>query len=245
MDKRRIFRLVLVPLAVGLVVTALVYRYVDATRPDAAAPVLVDVVIARAPIPARTTLTREHLTTRQVPQAYVGRGELNSLDEVVGQVTTVALAEGESVLRSKLGNPQTPTALAFRIPPGRRAITIKVSETSGVGGFPEPGDLVDVLATFAKEIGGVDKTRLVLESAPVLAAGARTETRDSLKDVKPLTSLTLAVTPDEAARLTLAEERGSLRVLLRPARPEQPVGELEYTVRAFGAPVVAPQPVAR
>lgn len=246
MSKHRIFRLFLLPAAIGLAVTALVYRYVDGARPHAAPPALVDVVIAKTAVPSRMALTKEMLATRQIPEAYLGKGELTSLADAIGQVTTVPLAEGESVLRSKLASGDGNTGLAFRVPPGRRAITIKVTEVSGVGGFPEPGDLVDVLATFAKEVGGIDKTRLVLEAGPVLAAGPRTDARGSLKDVKPLTSLTLAVTPDEAVRLTLAEERGSLRVLLRPAKPEKLAGEVEYTVRGFGAAGGAPaQPAAR
>lgn len=234
MTKRHVFRLILLPAAIGLAVTALVYRYVDSSPRPAAQQTLVNVVVAKGSIPARTALTREMLSTRPVPDGFLGKGELTSFDEVVGQVTVVPLADGESVLKTNLVSGHKDTGLAYRIPPGRRAISIKVTEVSGVGGFPEPGDQVDVLATFGKDMGGIDKTRLVLENVPVLASGPRPDPRGSMKDVKPATSLTLAVTPEEALRLTLAEERGSLRVLLRPPTPEKASGEIEYTVRGFG-----------
>ena len=101
------------------------------------------------------------------------------------------------------------------IPPGMKAISIPASEVTSVAFFIQPGDLVDVLATFmgSDEISGpsaalpVDPftTRPVVQAVEVLAVGEQ-YSRTSRQTRQPFSSVTLLVTMEEAAKLIFARD---------------------------------------
>lgn len=234
MRRLRWLRLFVVPLAVGLGVTGLVAAYVRGVVPAAAPVATLPVVVAAAAVPAKAELTRELVVLRPVPRDLVPPGAASEVAAVVGRITTVPLARGEVVLESKLASKDRPAGLAYRIPDGLRALTIAVSEVIGVAGFPQPGDAVDVLASFTAEMAGEAKTQLLLENVPVLAVGQETGVRgDQPAPSGSLTSITLAVTPDQAVLVTLAEQVGRLRLVLRPVLGDRTRGAIQVTAGAF------------
>jgi len=227
------------PLFLGLLVTWLANLYLTQAARPAASVELTPVLVATRMIPARTTLTSDMLSQKKVPRELVSSQTLTRFDEAVGRLTVVPLAEGEILLKSKLAGTDEKTALAYHIPEGRRAITIAINDVIGVGGYLEAGDHVDVLATFPKNIAGEEKTVLLLEDIPVLALAKDKNT--TTKEVKgPSSTITLAVTPEEAGLLTFAEERGSLRLLLRPVRNDGRWGEMQVSGQLFTASTVQP-----
>lgn len=234
MRRIRLLRLIVVPLTVGLGVTALVAAYVRGAVPAAAPVATVPVVVAAAGVPAKTELTRELVVLRPVARELVPPGAASRVDAVVGRVTTVPLARGEVVLESKLASRDRPAGLAYRIPDGLRALTIAVSEVVGVAGFPQPGDAVDILASFSEEVAGAAKTQLLLENVAILAVGQETAVRgDQPAPAGTLTSVTLAVTPEQAVLITLAEQVGRLRLALRPVLGDRGHGGVQLTARSF------------
>src|SRR5205823_328364 len=113
------------------------------------------------------------------------------------------------------------------IPDGRIAISVGVSDVISTGGFIAPGDRVDVLGVVTKEPS--DAAQVVLKDIQVLAvsntlAGAdqptdTTTTTKARTTANPRglnTTITLAVTLDEAQRLVQVDELGKLRLALRP-----------------------------
>ena len=252
MFRQRLVRLVFLPILIGLVVTLTAYLYLRREQPAAPPLKLATVVVAKVEVPARTRLAREMVGTRAIPAEYVSPNETTRVEDVIGKVTTVALSPGEDILPSKLAGSDEKTALAYRIPQGKRAMTVKVNEVIGVAGFPESGDHVDILGTFGKDLAGLDKTRVMVEDVLVLAVAhdqpAAAGTKDK-KDSRGSSSITLAVSPEEALRVTFAEERGALRLLLRPALPDRNAAELEFNSTAIGglggnAPTTTIQPGA-
>lgn len=235
MSRGRVFKLFFIPVVVGLVITALVYGYLSRIEASANKVELVEVVVAVKAVPAKTVLAKEMLATKPFPREYLGRYEVTELQEAVGKVTTVPLAEGEMVLRTKLATKEAKVGLSYHIPQGKRAATVKVTEFSGVAGFPEPGDQVDILVTLPPEVAGVQKSLLILEELPVLAKVQRTEAQPggAAGDLQGYTSLTVAVTPEEALQLALAEQAGQIKVLLRPAVSEGRRGQLEVTTDSY------------
>lgn len=173
------------------------------------------VVVALADIPAKTALTSAMLTYAELPVETILAGSIDDLEDAVGLITKTPLMSGEVIHKNRLWPQGVTPGLTFQIPPGKRAITIGVNEVIGVAGFVKPGDYVDILATIEAPRGG-DVTSTILQHGQVLAIAQQTEDREG-GEAKVTTTLTLAVTLDEAARLTLAEERGVLRVVLRPA----------------------------
>ncbi|MEX2355879.1 MAG: Flp pilus assembly protein CpaB [Thermaerobacterales bacterium] len=227
MSKGKILRFFLIPTLVGLIVTSLVYVYLAPDQnPGIEAEDLMPVVRAAGPIPAKTALTREMVTVEQMPRRFVGRHTVTSLDDVLGEISLVPLAEGEVLLSTRLAGAAAPAGLAYRVPEGLRAVSIRVNEIIGVGGFIQPGDHVDVIATLppdaAEDEGDVSREQqsmMLLEKVAVLAVTRDIEVQqtDRGREAGDYRYLTVAVTPADAVTLTLAEELGSLRLLLRPA----------------------------
>lgn len=106
-----------------------------------------------------------------------------------------------------------------------RAITIRVNDVLGVGGFVLPGDRVDVLLTRnAQEASATD---VLLQNIKVLGVDQDANER---KD-KPMVAraVTLEVSAEEAQRVTLGSQVGTLSLALRNgtdagARPTRTVG---------------------
>jgi pilus assembly protein CpaB len=101
------------------------------------------------------------------------------------------------------------------IPAGMKAISIPVDEVSSVAFFIQPGDLVDVLATFlGGEAAGTPQvnasmfemsTRPVVQAARVLAVGDA-HRRSDRQITTPYSSVTLLVSMEEAAKLIFARD---------------------------------------
>lgn len=235
MDRRRIARLFLIPALAGTAAGALAYVYLKppGTRPVATVPV----VVARKAVPAQTRLTPDMLAVRQVARDVAPPGAIASVGEAAGKVTVLPLAEGEPVLRLAFEAARGAAgSLAAQIPAGRRAVTLAVSEVSGLAGRLETGDRVDLIAVFSKEVTGVDQATLLLEDLPVLAlgkgqAGGSQQGRGAA--AAAYNSVTLAVTPQQAVTIALAARRGQLQLALRPAGSEGGVGRLTVTDAAF------------
>lgn len=231
MEKRRILRFFVIPTLAALAASIAAYRFL---KPVAAAQLLEDsisVVLASQPIPARTKLTKEMLAVKRMPRTYAFHGSINSLDEAVGKVTTVPLAAGEPVLRSVLAIEENKSGLSFHIPDGMRALTLSVGEVTGLAGRLKVGDRIDIVAFFPKDIAGSDKVMTVLENISILALGKE---NNSGKGEKGYNSVTLALSPLQAATLSLAQEVGKIQVLLRPAHESASSGErVNVTVDTF------------
>ncbi len=212
----------------------LAYGYLKTGGGRSANPeVVVPVVVAKQAIGARTRLTAEMLTVKKVPQEYAWRGALSSVDQAVGRVTVLPLAEGEPVVKSALALPENKSALAFHVPRGFRATTIAVNELSGVAGRLEVGDRVDLVGIFNQDVAGTPKSILLLEDVEVLALGREEGSDPKAKASGGYRSITVAVKPDQAVLLALAVERGRIQVLLRPADGGERRGRVVVTDDAF------------
>ena len=151
-----------------------------------------------------------------------------------GLISTVD--ENEPLTQSKLAALEAGAGLPPSIPPGMRAISLKVNEVVGVAGFVVPGTRVDVMVTLSGKNRDEDSTtRMVLSNAQVLTAGTRYD-QEKAKDGAPIPStvVTLLVTPDDGERVALAAVRGTDH-----ADPSQPArsGPDLHQRRADGGPV--------
>jgi pilus assembly protein CpaB len=96
----------------------------------------------------------------------------DSLRTLVGTVAIVPIKMGEQITFNKLAQPSVRTGLSSQVTPGRRAIAINVSETSGVAKLVKPGDRVDVLAVV--DMGGGKENKIsktILQDVVILATG--------------------------------------------------------------------------
>jgi pilus assembly protein CpaB len=163
-------------------------------------------------------LTVEHLSIKEWPKGMVPAGVLRSKEAAVERTVTVPLVAGEPILEGKLTSEGAPPGLASMIPPGMRAFTIQTpTVASGVAGFILPGNRVDVLLTtsFGGGAAGGGATTTLLQNVQVLAADQRLDANDKNEIDGGLKSVTLLVTPDQAAKLDLGMNRGTLHLALR------------------------------
>jgi pilus assembly protein CpaB len=192
--------------------------------PSASAPPTIEtqpVVVAAADVPRGVMVTEDMVKVRDYPKDYLPPGTLAKPADAVGRASMTAMVKDEPVLEAKLAPKGSGRGLAALIPEGMRACTIHTpSVSTGVAGFILPGDKVDVLLTLV-EMGADDRsggatTITLLEAVEILAVDQRVDAPAENKvDLALLRSATLLVTPDQAARLNLAQDKGTLHLSLR------------------------------
>lgn len=215
-------KILVLAIIMALVTCLLLYFYISGLDKDTDIE-YVEVYAAKSEIPARTVVTDDMLEKIQFPKdAKVIMG-LSDKSLIVGKLTKERIIKGEAVLMDRLYSGEK-TNMAFVIPTGKRAVTIGVNEVTEVGDFIIPGDNVDVIATFEEatvEIRGSKiyypkYTKVILQNVQVLGVGQNMQVVKEEGKKLP-SSVTLAVTLDEAERLVLADESGVLRLALKPA----------------------------
>lgn len=244
MDKGKLVRLVLIPVIIGLVVT-LIVRQVLSGGPAAAAGDTVEMisvvaVSGKEPVKARTKLTEAHLTVKQVPKAFVTGSEYTAVKDLVGFITLMQLEPGEVVLRSRVVEEGKGT-LPYRIPKGSRGVTIRMDELNGIAGHPEPGDLVDLILVLPAKPPERPQasSRILLEGVLVLGKGpaeSGSPVPGAPEGAPKLSSITLALQPEQATELALAEQLGHIKLMLRPALKEGEAGKIILGEGRFQAP---------
>jgi pilus assembly protein CpaB len=174
------------------------------------------VVVAAADLDVGAELTRDNVRIIQWPANAVPAGAFGNPDEVVGRGLILPVIQNEPFLPMKLASKEAGSGLPPAIPPGLRAVSVRVNEVIGVAGYVLPGTRVDVVATVSPTQQAADMTsKVILTNVQVLAAGTKIE-RDTDKN-KPIavSVVTLLVDPDEAERLTLASTEGKIQLALR------------------------------
>lgn len=218
----------LLALICGLIASGSIYIFLSRTQANPQ-ETLKSLVITKAGIPARSIITLEQLTTKQIPSQAYPVGGASSIESVVGSVALVNLSAGDfivdSVIQYPLGKGTTYTGSgALTVPEGKRAVAVPIGLVSGVGYMVKSGDHVDILVTMdVKDPSGDSQTRTSLVAQDVLIlSNGESEAKDQNKaEVK---SYTLALSVPQAMAVTLGSEKGSIRLLLRnPANTEQRV----------------------
>lgn len=194
------------------------------------------VVVAKAPIGARETITADMLDRKQVPITAVVTGAVENLEDAIGRVTLYPIALNQQISASAIadaGSAGTIDSLSFTIPPGKRAMSIAVDQVVSAGGLVLPGDYVDIIGVFGVEQPGQGSkdaffSRVVLENVQVLAVDQRLVkaapvTQDGGgvaaapggDENAKATTMTLLVEPRDAEWLFLADSNGTLRAIVR------------------------------
>jgi pilus assembly protein CpaB len=205
-------------------------------------------VVAVKSMSMGTMVTRDSIKLVPWPSRTPLAGGFSDIEAVVDRGLVASVVENEPLIENKLAPKQAGAGLPPSIPPGMRAMSVKVDEVVGVAGFAVPGTHVDVMVILPQKDDSV--ARLVATNVRVLTAGTRSD-QENGKDGKPtpLTVITLLVNPDDAERIALAQVEGRLMLSLR--NPMDTVATETRGVRTGGllgaadAPSAQPKPVAR
>lgn len=218
--------LLAVALVLSLITSVLVYSYLKGVAQRASkdsAPV----IVAKVDIPPKTAITQAMLQMQQMPAEYLQPGALGDPKLVVGVMAREQILAGEQITERRLIIQGKSVGFAGIIPKDKRAVTMAVTEVTGVAGFIKAGDYVDVITTFDQNAVGDNVSHMILQNVLVLAHDQDTEAgiiASGDKDKKDqnavkTATVTLAVTPEEASQLALSEEKGKVRLALRPYAP--------------------------
>ena len=215
MKRRMRFATVLiVALSTASASSYVVYQVAERQALPAPPPRLGQLVVAARSAPVGARLSAQDVRIVAWPLDHLVSGSFSAIDEVVGRGLLAAVVDNEPLTAAKLAPREAGVGLPSAIPPGQRAISIRVNEVIGVAGFVGPGARVDVIATLRN---GQDSTaRVLVSNVLVLTAGTRSD-QDATIDIKPgpSTVVTLAVTPEQAQRIALAQVEGQLTLTLR------------------------------
>jgi pilus assembly protein CpaB len=175
------------------------------------------IVVAKQPLRFGTELTAAVLKEIPWPEASMPTGAFHKIGDVLQggrRVVLTAIEPDEPVLTLKITGPGQRATLSALVKPGMKAVTIRVNDVEGVGGFVLPGDRVDVVLTRQIDKGSAT-TEVVLQNTRVLAVDQVADERAVKATVAK--SVTLEVSTVEAQKVWLASSVGNLSLLLRKA----------------------------
>ena len=214
MAERRFQLVFFSAVAVAVAATFGVYRVLEKTK-ESSRVVTQPVVVAAQDVPQGARFERVALKVVEWPANTAPDSTYGSIDSVVGRVSKIPVFKGEALVPGRLAPAGTAPGLEVKIAPGKRAMAVKINDVVGLAGMIHPDSRVDVLVTL-KDDNKVDKQRakLFMGNMRVLSVGTEVERTD---DGKPINATTAAleVSPDEAERLAVAVNQGTIQLVLR------------------------------
>jgi len=247
MARMRVFIVLVLAIAAGGVFAFGTYNYVQNLPAKTTTIPTKPVVVAAVDLQVGAEIGKDDVRIIQWPANAVPAQAMSDPSQVVGRGLVMPMIENEPFLDLKLASKEAGAGLPPAIPPGLRAVSVKVNEVIGVAGYVLPGTRVDVVATVSPTQNSVDMTsKVILTDVQVLAAGTKIE-RDA-KDNKPIpvSVVTLLVDPGQAERLTLASTEGKIQLALRnPLDKETPATPGIRPAALLGAPATTPKAVTR
>ena len=194
---------------------------VNALRQPTAAPTVerTGVVFATADVQTGEMVTEAGVEVRQVPAADVPEDAIRKVSEAIDRAAKTTIDKGDMLRQIKLADKGAGRGMAALIKPGMRAFTIQTpSFSSSLAGFLLPGNKVDVLLTASSAGGDANSeaTLTLLQDVEILAVHTNVN-QPTANKINPddARSVTLQVTPENARRLDLAQNRGTLHLTLR------------------------------
>jgi pilus assembly protein CpaB len=200
-------------------------------------------VVAAVPLPLGAVIGREAVKLRNVPASMFPAGGFARIEDVVNRPVISAIQPDEAVVEARIAARGSGFGLAPLIPPGMRALSVRVNDVVGVAGFLLPGMRVDVLVTGRPASSADTVTRTVLQNVVVLSAGQTMET-DGKNPAITTPVVTLLVTPGDAEALTLATNEGHIQLVLRNSTDRQLTDTHGRELSGLFGPPRAPAPTA-
>ncbi len=199
------------------------------------------IVVAAKPLRFGNELSADVLREIAWPENAVPKGAFAKIPDLLSEGRRVALSAiepNEPVLAVKITGPGQRATLSALVRPGMKAVTIRVNDVDGVGGFVMPGDRVDIVLTRQIDKNAASN-ELVLQNARVLAVDQSADERADKPTVPK--AVTLEVDTVGAQKLSLAASVGNLSLMLRKAGDTADNRSRKITLSDLSTPDVAPE----
>ena len=191
------------------------------------------IFVAAADIPLGEHLTAENVKFQQWPTDKIPPGALSRMEDIENRRTRTKLFAGEAILENRLygkgANQQGATAM---IPVGYRVVPVKVDLVSGGSDLILPGDRVDVMIHLVRDLNrGIEETvtRTILQDIKVFAVNDVLDLekdKDGGKSISAKT-ISLLVTPEQAAKIMLATQMGVVNLVMRSSDEDKTNAQAE------------------
>ena len=167
-------------------------------------------VVAAHDMPLGTMLGRGDVKLMAYPERGVPKGAILEAKDAVNHALLFPITTNEPVLASKLSSMTGAEGISATIEPGFRAVSVAITDVSGVAGLIQPNSRVDVLFTRTGTLAEASTTT-ILQNVKVLSTGhtqASGQTADARAPRSPV--VTLLLPPADTQKLELAKNQGRL-----------------------------------
>jgi pilus assembly protein CpaB len=204
------------------------------------------VVVAGRDMAIGTLLKSSDLRVANYPERSVPKGAVFQAKDAVSRVLLVPLNANEPLLLSKLSGPTTVEGISSTIEPGYRAVSVQITDVSGVAGLIQPNSRVDVLFTRPGTMAEAT-TSLILQNVKVLSTGRMVPQGQAVDTRTPRSPVvTLLLTPPDAQKLELAKNQGRISLSLRnPLDNSRVAGGAPLTTQALDPNINARMALAK
>lgn len=210
------------------------------------APETTKVLVAKRDLPVQTTLDEKDLDNllgwADMPKNLVPPDACMDIEVVKGKTLQRTLKQGNPLSITDIGSPKK-----LILPEGFKALSVHASQVDAVAGFVKPGDRVDILYTERMQGTGKTRSAILLRKMLVLAVNMINNLDEKTgAGIPQVESVSLAVNDWQGNRLTLAEEKGRLKLMLTsygaadnsPDSKEHEIEWLEDPFEVKATPVV-------
>lgn len=208
----------------------------------------VKVVVAKQDIPQRALVKESMLQVVEMPADVLPQGAVTDMVNVIDRPASVPIQQGDIITDKKVLVDPRMAGFTGMIPENCRAMSVGISDITGVAGFAKPGDYVDVMVISKDKdkvsgeillqnimLLGINKTAGTGDNSQ--KAQKKDDSKDQDKDKKDdkkaaqdgsqvkasndaMATATLAVTPEDALKLAVASQNGTIYLVLRPFHPK-------------------------
>jgi pilus assembly protein CpaB len=173
------------------------------------------VQVAARDMPIGTLIKKTDLKSVSVLDKDIPKGAIFQDKEALNRVLLYPMAINEPLLGTKLSNATTAEGIASTIEPGYRAMSVQITDVSGVAGLIQPNSRVDVLFTRPGSMAEAT-TSTILQNVKVLSIGRVTQVGQAVDPRAPkMPVATLVLAPEDAQKLELAKNQGKISLALR------------------------------
>lgn len=225
--------LLVLALGCGLVASIGISQVMDRNAHQPASVETTPIYVARHNINLGDPIDAAMVSLQEWPKDKVPPGAVSQLDQLEGRRPRATIIQGEPVLEGKLLAPGQLSDPITSIPKGFRLKTISVDAEKSAAGLLSPGDRVDVELFVKRDVhNGIDaaKTKVILQNIRVFAVDQTVQrSADGGEERTIAKTVSLLLTPEQASKLTLAENLGHVSLIPRNPNDEEAADMPEYS----------------
>mgnify|MGYP001488340087 CR=1 FL=1 len=220
-------------LGCGLAASIRISQVMDRNARQPAPVETVPIYVAMHNINLGDPIDAKMVSLQQWPKDKLPPGAISHLEDIEGRRPRSTIIHGEPILDGKLLAPGQLADPITAIPKGYRLKTISVDAEKSAAGLLSPGDRVDVqLFVRRDERNGINaaKTKTILQNIRVFAVDQTVQRSPDGGDERTIAkTVSLLLTPEQASKLTLAENLGQVSLIPRNPNDEEASDTLEYS----------------